>query len=96
MGKGILVKLKVAPGKNEIFESVFAEQAANCSANEPGQELYQLLRSPEDRQIYYLFELYQSDEALQAHRSAPHMALTRSRIRECLVGEYSVTILDQV
>jgi quinol monooxygenase YgiN len=96
VNKGIIVTLKVLPGKNADFEKAFAEQAANCKANEPGQRLYKLFRAPTDSQTYYIMEIYDNAAALDAHRSAAHMGLTRDRVRATLDGPITATVVDAV
>jgi quinol monooxygenase YgiN len=96
MNKGILVTLKILPGKNADFEKAFAEQAANCKANEPGQKLYKLFRSQTDTQTYHIMEIYEDEAALNAHRNAAHMALTRDKVRATIDGGATITVVDAV
>lgn len=93
---GLFVTLKVLPGKNKAFEAAFAEQAANCKAKEPGQQLYKLFRSQTDPQTYHIMEMYNDAAALDAHRNGAHMGITRPRVRETLDGPLTVVTLDGV
>jgi quinol monooxygenase YgiN len=93
---GIVVNLKVKPGMNAEFEKVFAEQAANCAKNEPGQMLYKLFKRRDDAQAYVIMERYKDADALGVHGKAEWMGLTRDRIRATLDGAISANVVDAV
>ena len=44
---GLIARVKIAPGKGGEFEELFAWQAEQVRANEPGNSLYRLFRSPD-------------------------------------------------
>ena len=60
----LLARLNVAEGKEKEFESVMLELAAQVRANEPGNQLYTLVK---DDKGYAVMELYDDAEALRAH-----------------------------
>jgi quinol monooxygenase YgiN len=96
MAIGVIARVKVAPGKGAEFEAAFHDQARSVRENEPANRLYQLVRSREDASIYVVMELYDSDAALEAHRSAEHMAANRPRIAPLLADRTVVEIYDAV
>ncbi len=96
MAIGVIARVTIADGKGPEFEAAFAEQAKGVRANEPANKLYQLVRSREDRNVYLVMELYDSDEALQAHRAAPHMAAMRPTIGPLIAAPTVVEIYDAV
>ena len=51
----LLARLKVAPGKEKEFEEVMLGLASQVRANEPGNELYTLVKDDEG---YAVMELY--------------------------------------
>jgi quinol monooxygenase YgiN len=63
---------------------------------EKGNRLYQLVRSREDPLWYVVMELYDHDAALEAHRSAEHMAANRPRIAALLSDRTVVEIYDAI
>jgi quinol monooxygenase YgiN len=65
-------------------------------ANEPGNKLYQLVKSREDDNIYVVMELYDSDADLEAHRQAEHMVANRPAMAPLIGGKTIVEIYDAV
>jgi quinol monooxygenase YgiN len=94
MGIGLIVRLKVHPGKGPEFEAAFAKQAAGVRANEPGNKLYQLVRSREDKDVYVVMELYDAESDLAVHREAPHMVENRSVIGPLVAERLGFEIFD--
>ena len=66
MTVGILATIKVKPGKEAEFETVFRELAGQVKQNEPGCLLYDLFRS-KTPSTYVVMEQYANAEALAAH-----------------------------
>jgi quinol monooxygenase YgiN len=93
---GLIVRLRVHPGKGPEFEAAFAEQAKGVRANEPGNKLYQLVRSREDPDVYVVMELYDSEADLERHREAEHMVANRGRIGPLVAERLGLEILDAV
>ena len=58
----LLAKLNVAAGKEREFESAMLELAAQVRANEPGNQLYTLVK---DEDGYAVMELYADEAALE-------------------------------
>jgi (4S)-4-hydroxy-5-phosphonooxypentane-2,3-dione isomerase len=48
------------------------ERLAAASREEPGCRLYVVHRHREDKRTFFVYEQYDDDAALQAHRDAPH------------------------
>ena len=96
MAIGLIVRLKTNPGKGPEFEAAFARQAAGVRANEPGNKLYQLVRSREDPDAYVVMELYDDEAALAAHRNAPHMVENRPNMAGLVAPGTSIEIFDAV
>lgn len=96
MAIGIVVRLKTNPGKGPDFEAAFAVQAAGVRANEPGNRLYQLVRSRKDPDEYVVMEIYEADADLEAHRNAPHMVDNRPRMAGLVAPGTSIEIFDVV
>lgn len=96
MAIGLIVRLKVNPGKGPDFEAAFAKQAAGVRANEAANKLYQLVRSREDENSYVVMELYDNEAALEVHRSAPHMVENRPNMAGLVAPGTTVEIYDAV
>ena len=65
----VLARLNVAAGKEQEFETVMLELAAQVRANEPGNHLYTLVK---DDDGYAVMELYDDEAALAAHGASAH------------------------
>jgi len=96
MAIALIVKLTVRDGKGAEFEAAFADQAREVRAAEPGNHLYRLVRSRADPKKYAVMEIYESQAALDAHRSAPHMAANRPRIGPLIAEGTEVEIFDLI
>ena len=90
--KAIIAKMNIQPGKEADFEKVALELAGQVAANEPGNQLYKLCKTADGG--YFFLELYESDEAVAAHRSAPHMAEAGPKFAGIMGGRPELTILD--
>ena len=67
----VIAKLNVNEGKEAEVEAVMLELAAQVRANEPGNELYTLVKDNEDGS-YYVMELYADQAAMDAHGQSEH------------------------
>ena len=90
--KAIIAKAKVPSGKEDEFEKVALELVEQVHANEPGNKLYRLCKSAEGD--YFFIELFESDEAIAAHRDAPHMKEAGPKFFALMGGQPEVTVLD--
>ncbi|WP_126942104.1 putative quinol monooxygenase [Xanthomonas sp. BRIP62409] len=93
---GMLVSLKVKPASGAAFERAFAAQAAAVRINEPGNRLYDLFRSRARHDSYMLVEIYANDDALDAHRDAPHMAAHRPLTAAFIAAEPDIEAFDVI
>lgn len=96
MAIALFVRLKTQPGKGAEFEAVFAAQAAGVRAAEPGNRLYQLVRSRDEADSYAVMEIYETAEALDAHRTAPHIVENRPKMAGLVAAGTKIEIFDLV
>lgn len=96
MTVGIVAKIKVLPGKNAEFESVFAELAKAVRRDEPGNNFYALHKSKTDPQLYVVLEQYKDMAAIAAHRDAPHFKEIGKKMGTCMAGAPEVELFDGV
>lgn len=66
------VDLRVRPGHVERFLTAVEENAKRSFEDEPGCLYFDVSRNVEDPLHYFLFEVYVDEDALEAHRAAPH------------------------
>ena len=93
---GVWVKLRVQPGKAEEFEELLAKQARAVRAQEEGNKLYELMRSREEQNTYFVSEIYIDEEALKTHINAPHMVENRPQMQTLLDGKPEAQMFDSL
>jgi quinol monooxygenase YgiN len=93
---GIVAHLKVKAGKEQEFETAFAELQASVKKNEPGALQYEIFKSKQDPTVYVVMEQYKSEADLTAHRTTPHMAAAGPRLGAVLDGRPQIEILSKV
>lgn len=79
----LLARLKVAEGKEAEFETVMLELAAQVRSNEPGNQLYTLVKDDEG---YAVMELYDDEEALKAHGASDHFKAAGAKFAGLMAG----------
>ncbi len=70
----IVAKFKIQPGKEAEAEEAMKKQVSAVESGEAGVITYIFHRSAKDPLEVTVFEVYRDDEAVAAHRSAPHQA----------------------
>ena len=89
----------VKPGEEEKIREVL-DTMAPLSRAEPGCLFYQAHRSPEDPQLFYLYEQYADEAAYEAHMASEHFTrlVKEEAIPELLDErrrEFFTTLVDE-
>ena len=71
----IWVKVKVKADRRADFLKAIEVDALGSERDEPGCLRFNVLQ---DENVYYFFEVYRDQAALEAHREAPHYAVWRA------------------
>ena len=74
----MLVKVRVKPGERERFLKAIEVDALGSERDEPGCMRFNVLQDTQDQNVYYFYEVYRDEAALEAHRAAPHYAVWRA------------------
>jgi (4S)-4-hydroxy-5-phosphonooxypentane-2,3-dione isomerase len=74
----IWVKVRVKPAERARFLSAIEEDALGSERDEAGCYRFNVLQDEADPNIYYFYEVYKDEAALEAHRKAPHYATWRA------------------
>lgn len=74
----IWVKVRVKPEGREKFLHAIEHDTLGSERDEPGCLRFNVLRDEKDPNLYYFFEVYKDQAALDAHRAAPHYAVWRA------------------
>jgi (4S)-4-hydroxy-5-phosphonooxypentane-2,3-dione isomerase len=72
------VKVRVKPEGRERFLKAIETDALGSERDEPDCLRFNVLRDQQDANVYYFFEVYRDEAALEAHRAAPHYAVWRA------------------
>ena len=67
----VTAKWRAKPGKEERLAEICHEMT-QPSRDEPGNLFYQAHRTPEDPQLFYLYEQYTDQAAYEAHMDSEH------------------------
>jgi quinol monooxygenase YgiN len=67
----VAAKWRAKPGKEARLEELCQEMTEPSRA-EPGNVFYQAHRSPEDPQLFYLYEQYVDEAGYEAHMDSEH------------------------
>lgn len=68
----LVARYSAEPGSGDAVAEALERMAALVKAREPGCRMYQVCRSSEDAGRFLLYEVYEDEAALAAHREAPH------------------------
>jgi (4S)-4-hydroxy-5-phosphonooxypentane-2,3-dione isomerase len=92
--QALLARYHVKKGQGDLVEDALQEMAIAVKRDEPACLTYRASRSTEDSDVFVLYEEYEDEAALLAHRETPHFGeliegrivpLLESREREVLV-----------
>ena len=75
----LVVTVEVNPDRVDEFLRYIKEEAADVRALEPGNRRFEICRSAEKANLFWLVEAYDDMAALEYHRSTPHFLLFRQR-----------------
>jgi (4S)-4-hydroxy-5-phosphonooxypentane-2,3-dione isomerase len=72
------VKVRIKPEGRERFLKAIEVDAIGSERDEPGCLRFNVLQDQQDENVYYFYEAYRDEAALEAHRAAPHYAVWRA------------------
>jgi len=72
------VKVRVKPEERERFLKAIEVDALGSERDESGCMRFNVLQDAQDLNVYYFYEVYRDEAALEAHRAAPHYAVWRA------------------
>jgi (4S)-4-hydroxy-5-phosphonooxypentane-2,3-dione isomerase len=97
--RALLARYHVQEGKGDAVEEALREMGEVVKRDEPRCSTYRAARSTEDADIFVLYEEYEDEAALLAHRETPHFReLIEGRIVPLLVSrerEILVPVLNR-
>ena len=75
---GVWVKVRVKAAEKARFLKAIEEDAIKSEKDEPGCYRFNVLQDQKDENVYYFYEVYEDEAALEEHRKAPHYAVWRA------------------
>ena len=72
------VKVRIKPDQRKRFLDAIEVDALGSERDEPGCLRFNVLQYERDPDVYYFFEVYKDQAALEAHRGMPHYAVWRA------------------
>lgn len=91
----VAAMLKAAEGKGDEVEREFRKLAPNV-LNDPGTLAYVIHRSIDDPSKFFIYEKYESREALKQHSSTTHFQEFSRAIASMLDGRPQVGLYNEV
>jgi len=89
----LTVSFQVVPGHLDKFVDAIRTQAERSFTDEPGCLYFDVSQDTVDDHHFTLYELYADEEAIEAHRSAPHFKVWRAAVAEHVVPGSQATTL---
>jgi (4S)-4-hydroxy-5-phosphonooxypentane-2,3-dione isomerase len=74
----IWVKARIKPTMKDKFLKAIEVDALGSERDEAGCLRFNVLQDAQDENVYYFYEVYKDEAALEAHRAAPHYAVWRA------------------
>ncbi|NOH61082.1 putative quinol monooxygenase [Vibrio sp. RE88] len=91
----IIVSNRVKKCREEDYITIMNENAKASCQNELGCVQFDVIRDLNDPQLFHLYEIYQSQEALAVHKQTEHYLASRVQLADIVV-EQSVIRADVV
>ncbi len=76
----LIVEFKLKPGSRAAFDQIMLEHARKTLEEEPGCQQFDVLYPEGDEDRVLLIEVYCHQEAYQAHRNGPRMAVVNEAL----------------
>ena len=70
--QALVVEFRIKPEHVAAFETAIVANARTSTDTEPGCRQFDICRDPVDASLFFLYELYDDEAAIQTHLRAPH------------------------
>src|SRR5579864_8892647 len=81
-----LIKVRIKPEERERFLQVIEHDALQSESEEAGCLRFNVLQDTKDPDVYFFYEVYKDQAAVEAHRATPHFAMWSEASKECIDG----------
>ncbi|UYO92778.1 putative quinol monooxygenase [Pollutimonas sp. M17] len=94
----LLVEFRIRPAHIEAFESAILRNAAASLTDEAGCRRFDVCRDPDDPALFFLYEIYDDQAAIDTHLRSPHYlafdALSRDWVEKKAVRKMVLRAAD--
>ncbi|MBN8492882.1 MAG: antibiotic biosynthesis monooxygenase [Burkholderiales bacterium] len=91
----LVVEFRIHAAHIEAFDAAIRANARASLDTEPGCRQFDVCRDPDDASLFFLYELYDDEAAIQAHLRSPHF-LRMNAQTEAWVAHKAVRWLQRV
>ena len=91
----IVVSFRVKPDCVDAFTAAARADAESSVANEPGCHQFDVCVNPEDPTYFTFYEVYDDQDAIDAHRASPHFKQFADTIKD-LIEERNPVIMERI
>lgn len=91
----LTVSVRVRPELIDEFTAAITHNAERTFTDERGCRYFDVSQDITDPQHFIFYELYDDDDAVQAHRAAPHFAVWRAAAERCVEPGSQVNTLTR-
>ena len=88
--RAIWVRMRIKPADRARFLEAIEVDALGSERDEPGCLRFNVLQDVQDENLYYCYEVFADEAAMDAHRATPHFAAWHA-VADALDGPYEVT-----
>ena len=92
----IFVTIQIRDGFSDQFKEASFGDSQGSVRDEPGCFRFDILQNSEDPNRFHLYEVYEDELALEAHREAPHYKKWRSRVEDWFEGDISRVLMTTI
>src|SRR5690606_5363917 len=90
-----MVRIEVQPDRVDEFLAAFRINYVG-TREEPGNLRFDVLRDPDASNLFFVYEVFESKEALEEHRNTPHYQECVRRIDPILMGSRTKQFFNPV
>jgi quinol monooxygenase YgiN len=83
----LVVEFRIHTAHIEAFAAAIADNARASRDGEPGCRQFDICRDPADPSLFYLYELYDDELAIDAHLQSPHFLSMDSATRDWVASK---------
>ena len=92
----IFVTIQIRDGFIDQFKEASFGDSRGSVRDEPGCFRFDILQNSEDPNRFHLYEVYEDELALEAHRDAPHYKKWRSTVEDWFDGDISRVLMTTI